>query len=57
MNATAQAIQHLTQREVRALIVFKWRYALESAGFSPAEARRLCFAKWAVHAGRLGEGE
>lgn len=53
----SQAVQHLTQQEVRALIIWKWVYTLRSAGFSPAEVRRLCFAKWAVHAGRLGEGE
>ena len=52
-----QTTAHLTQQEVRALIIWKWVYTLRSAGFSRAEARRLCFAKWAVHAGRLGEGE
>ena len=50
--------QHmLTADEVRRATIWKWQYTLRSAGFSPAEARRLCFAKWAVHAGRLGEGE
>ncbi len=46
----------LTAAEVRALTIWKWVYCLESAGFSPAEARRLVWARWAVQRGKLGVG-
>lgn len=46
----------LTAAEVRSLTIFKWVYSLESAGFSPAEARRLVWARWAVRFGKLGVG-
>lgn len=46
----------LTAAEVRRLTIFKLRYSLESAGFSPAEARRLIWARWAVRSKRLGVG-
>ena len=45
----------LPAAEVRRLCLWKMRYQLIAAGFTPAEARRLVFAKWAVYAGRLGE--
>ena len=40
----------------RALTIFKRVYSLEAAGFSPAEARRLVWARWAVRFGKLGIG-
>jgi hypothetical protein len=43
----------LTAAEVRRLCLWKMRYQLIAAGFSPAEARRLVFARWAVYSGRL----
>ncbi len=46
----------LTAAEVRALTIYKWTYHLESAGFTPAEARRLVWARWAVRSKRLGIG-
>ena len=46
----------LTAAEVRSLTIFKWVYSLESAGFSPAESRRLVWARWAVRFGKLGVG-
>ena len=46
----------LTPQERANLNAFKWRYSLEAAGFSPAEARRLVWARWAVRSKRLGVG-
>ena len=46
----------LSAAEVRALSIYKWTYYLESAGFTPAEARRLVWARWAVRSKRLGIG-
>ena len=36
----------LTPQEVRRLTVFKWRYALESAGFTTRQAEQLLFLRW-----------
>lgn len=36
----------LSAPEIRSLTLFKWRYSLESAGFTPDEARRLLFLQW-----------
>jgi hypothetical protein len=41
----------LTAQDVRRLTLFKWRYSLESAGFSPRQAEYLLFLKW-LHARR-----
>ncbi|MCC7370263.1 MAG: hypothetical protein IT306_17700 [Chloroflexi bacterium] len=41
----------LTAQDVRRLTLFKWRYSLESAGFSSQQAARLLFLKW-LHARR-----
>jgi hypothetical protein len=41
----------LTAQDVRRLTLFKWRYSLESAGFSSRQAERLLFLKW-LHARR-----
>ena len=41
----------LTAQDVRRLTLFKWRYSLESAGFSSHQAERLLFLKW-LHARR-----
>jgi len=42
----------LTAQDVRRLTLFKWRYSLESAGFSSHQAEHLLFLKW-LH-GRRG---
>ncbi len=36
----------LTAQDVRRLTLFKWRYSLESAGFSSHQAEHLLFLKW-----------
>lgn len=36
----------LTAQDVRRLTLFKWRYSLESAGFTPRQAAHLLFLKW-----------
>jgi hypothetical protein len=41
----------LTAQDVRRLTLFKWRYSLESAGFSSHQAEHLLFLKW-LHARR-----
>ena len=41
----------LTAQDVRRLTLFKWRYSLESAGFSSPQAEHLLFLKW-LHARR-----
>ena len=41
----------LTAQDVRRLTLFKWRYSLESAGFSSQQAEYLLFLKW-LHARR-----
>jgi hypothetical protein len=41
----------LTAQDVRRLTLFKWRYSLESAGFTSQQAAQLLFLKW-LHAGR-----
>jgi hypothetical protein len=41
----------LSAHDVRRLTLFKWRYSLESAGFSSHQAECLLFLKW-LHARR-----
>lgn len=36
----------LCAADVRRLTLFKWRYSLESAGFSTTQAEQLLFLKW-----------
>jgi hypothetical protein len=36
----------LCAADVRRLTLFKWRYSLESAGFSTPQAEQLLFLKW-----------
>jgi hypothetical protein len=36
----------LTAAEIRALTLFKWRYSIETAGFSRREAEHLLFLRW-----------
>ena len=41
----------LTSQDMRRLTLYKWRYALESAGFTADQAQRLMFLRW-LHARR-----
>lgn len=36
----------LSAADVRRLTLWKWRYSLESAGFTYEQARQLIFLKW-----------
>jgi len=45
----------LTAQDVRRLTLFKWRYSLESAGFTSRQAAHLLFLKW-LHARRRAIG-
>ncbi len=45
-SAPAQPRLLLTHEDVRRLTLYKWRYALESAGFSAEQIGRLLFLKW-----------
>lgn len=38
----------LTPAEIRRLTLYKWRYSLESSGFSADQVGRLLFLKWMV---------
>lgn len=45
----------LTAQDVRRLTLFKWRYSLESVGFTPRQAGHLLFLKW-LYARRRATG-
>ena len=45
----------LTAQDVRRLTLFKWRYSLESAGFTSRQAAHLLFLKW-LHARQRAGG-
>ena len=46
-------IAYLSRRDVDRLTNYKWRYSLESHGFSTEQASRLLFARWLVRQGVL----
>jgi hypothetical protein len=39
-------VLHLSQKDLHRLTTYKWRYSLESHGFSPDQAGRLLFMRW-----------
>lgn len=39
---------------IRRLTLWKWRYSLESAGFTPDQAHRVVFACWLYQHDRIG---
>jgi hypothetical protein len=46
----------LTERDIDRLTNYKWRYSLETAGFTTAQANRLLFARWLYRHGYMREG-
>ena len=44
----------LTRHDVDRLTAYKWRYSLESHGFSTSQATRLLFMKWLYARGKVG---
>ncbi len=45
--APRAATRHpLTSEDVRRLTLYKWRYALESSGFTARQVGQLIFLKW-----------
>jgi hypothetical protein len=44
----------LTRQDVDRLTAYKWRYSLESHGFSTSQATRLLFIKWLYARGTVG---
>lgn len=46
LAARAERDGALTRREQQRLTLYKWTYAMESAGFTTQEARRIIFARW-----------
>ena len=45
----------LTQEDIRRLTLYKWRYSLESSGFTTEQVGRLLFLKW-LHANHALSG-
>jgi hypothetical protein len=43
----------LSPEEVRRLTLYKWKYSLESEGFTPEEIRQLMFVKYLAHRRRV----
>jgi hypothetical protein len=39
-------VPHLSHQDISRLTNYKWRYSLESHGFSSDQADRLLFMKW-----------
>lgn len=46
-------IPYLTRQDVKRLTNYKWRYSLESHGFSSEQAARLLFMKWLYYHGSV----
>ena len=51
---TVSPERYLSREDLGRLANYKWRYSLESHGFTAAEAGRLLFAKHLVATERLG---
>lgn len=43
---TAATRPPLTSEDIRRLTLYKWRYSLESTGFTAEQVGRLLFLKW-----------
>ena len=47
----------LTSEDIRRLTLYKWRYSLESSGFTAEQVGRLLFLKWLyAHAAQAVRG-
>jgi hypothetical protein len=46
-------VTHLSRQDLDRLTNYKWRYSLESHGFSTEQATRLLFIKWLHRRGLL----
>jgi hypothetical protein len=46
-------VANLSRRDIDRLTNYKWRYSLESHGFSTEQATRLLFIKWLHRRGQL----
>jgi hypothetical protein len=44
---------YLTERDMDRLTNYKWRYSLETAGFSTEQANRLLFTRWLYRRGGI----
>jgi hypothetical protein len=47
------SVAYLSRRDIDRLTNYKWRYSLESHGFSTDQATRLLFIKWLHRRGLL----
>jgi hypothetical protein len=45
----------LSDEDIKRLSAYKWRYALESEGFTTEQAKNLLFAQWLFWHGGLDE--
>jgi hypothetical protein len=46
-------VPHLSNQDIDRLTNYKWRYSLESHGFSSDQADRLLFLKWLYRHGAV----
>ena len=54
--ATPLPTDGLSEQDVSRLTAFKWRYSLESHGFSTQDSYRLLFMRWMVQQGKVQRG-
>jgi hypothetical protein len=52
-HAGNETSTYLTRRDVDRLTAYKWRYSLESHGFSSNQASHLLFMKWLYKQGSV----
>ena len=52
-SSSSPGISFLSRRDIDRLTNYKWRYSLESHGFSTEQATRLLFARWLHRQGIL----
>lgn len=52
-DAASATVAYLSRRDIDRLTTYKWRYSLESHGFSSRQAEHLLFIKWLYGQGML----